>query len=186
MKTEKQNLNQQIKQVNKRMSIEEKNYQLLESIAKPVLTGEAYYMKFTAKHFMDFNVDFIYDNRIAMSHYYEQNGDMMADPDVEIVVDNVNRKLYPRTFQQDNMFVRYSIERHPEMKDSLNHFVNEWLTNVKIKGYTLAKVSGNGFELNEYENKEELVKFCEKYDININAGQNSQKDDKVRDEEPYL
>ena len=63
-------------------SIEHRNYELFEQIAQPLLTHDAYYMKYTTPGFMDLNVEIIDDDRFAMAHNYELNGDLMADPDI--------------------------------------------------------------------------------------------------------
>ena len=51
------------------------------------------HLKFKSSGFMDLNFDFLrVDNQnryvIAISHYYKQNGDMIADPDMELRIDN--------------------------------------------------------------------------------------------------
>ena len=61
-------------------SIERRNYELFEDIAKPLLTNDAYYMKFTSPGFMDLNIEIIDENRLAIAHNFELNGDLMADP----------------------------------------------------------------------------------------------------------
>ena len=66
---------------------------MFEDIAKPLLTNDAYYMKFTSPGFMDLNIEIIDENRLAIAHNFELNGDLMADPDVEFTVDKENRLL---------------------------------------------------------------------------------------------
>ncbi len=47
------------------------------------------YLKLKSGGFMDLNIDFLYDEdgkyTISMAHNYVQNGDVMADPDMEII-----------------------------------------------------------------------------------------------------
>ena len=52
-------------------SIERRNYELFEDIAKPLLTNDAYYMKFTTPGFMDLNIEIIDENRLAIAHNFE-------------------------------------------------------------------------------------------------------------------
>lgn len=54
-------------------SIERQNYNILDSIARPVLNDKAYYMKLSTPHFDDFNIENIGDDRIALTHFYELN-----------------------------------------------------------------------------------------------------------------
>ena len=79
------------------------NYLNLKKIVEGMLTERYRYMKLRAPGFMDLVIEKIWDNRISLSHYYEQIGDLMSDPDMEIIVDHKNEILRSATFQQDNM-----------------------------------------------------------------------------------
>lgn len=147
-------------------SIERANYLNLESIAKPILNDNAYYMKLSSPHCMDFNIERISENRIAISHYYEQNGDMMADPDVELIVDNDNKILIPMTYQQDNLQIFYDINEHPDMSLSLNEFVKEWLSNIQINNYRIKEIKTDKFTLQIGKDKYETIyQYCKENDI---------------------
>jgi len=146
-------------------SIERSNYLKLESIAKPILNEDAYYMKYSTPHFMDLNIEIIGDNRIAISHYYELNGDMMADPDVELVVDNMNKLLFPMTYQQDNLQVFYDIQTHPDMSSSLNEFMKDWLNNIKDNHYKINEIKTDDIDLVQGKDDEAIIKFCKDHGI---------------------
>ena len=85
---------------------------------------------------MPFSVEIIGDGRIAMSHYYMQNGDMMADPDMEFEIDTDAHTLSARTFQQDNMGIFQRVETEndmildPDLERELNEFTTQWLNNI--------------------------------------------------------
>ena len=49
---------------------------------------QADYMKFTSSGLMNLNVDNLLNDTIALAHNGKQNGDVMADPDMEI-------RIYP-------------------------------------------------------------------------------------------
>lgn len=147
-------------------SIERANYLNLESIAKPILNDNANYMKLSSPHCMDFNIERISENRIAISHYYEQNGDMMADPDVELIVDNDNKILIPMTYQQDNLQIFYDINEHPDMSSSLNGFVKEWLSNIQVNNYRIKEIKTDKFTLKTGKDKYETIyQYCKENDI---------------------
>ena len=79
-------------------------YKLFENIARPILTGDAIYMKYSTPHFMDLNIEMFDENRYVMAHNYVLNGDLMADPDVEFIVDKDDfstngRKSVAKIFQ---------------------------------------------------------------------------------------
>ena len=112
-------------------SIEHRNYELFEQIAQPLLTNDAYYVKYTTPGFMDLNVEIIEENRLAMAHNYELNGDLMADPDIEFTVDKENRLLYSQSYQQDNLQFYERVDGDPFRANELNRFMNQWIHNIQ-------------------------------------------------------
>lgn len=131
----------------KKANPDHENYLLLKQIAPMIVTGESSYMHFVGgEHNMPFSIELIDDNRIAMSHYYEQNGNMMADPDMEFVLDTKQETLSARTFQQDNMNYYRSVKTNgdivmdKELENELNSFTTQWLNNILNQGYYLETV----------------------------------------------
>ena len=123
------------------------NYLLLRELAPMILINETTYMKFVAgDHMMPLSIELIDDDRIAISHYFEQNGDMMADPDMEFMFDNEKEELSARTFQQDNMNYYRDVSMDgdivldPELEEELNVFANQWLHNIINNDYYLETV----------------------------------------------
>lgn len=146
-------------------SIERRNYELFEDIAKPLLTNDAYYMKFTSPGFMDLNIEIIDENRLAIAHNFELNGDLMADPDVEFTVDKENRLLYPQTYQQDTLQIYERLDGNPIRINELNQFMNQWFNNITDQYYIVDKVYSENFELSKKENPSAMRKFCKEHDI---------------------
>ena len=146
-------------------SIERRNYELFEDIAKPLLTNDAYYMKFTTPGFMDLNIEIIDENRLAIAHNFELNGDLMADPDVEFTVDKENRLLYPQTYQQDTLQIYERLDSNPIRTNELNQFMNQWFNNITDQYYVVDKVYSENFEFSKKENPSAMRKFCKEHDI---------------------
>jgi hypothetical protein len=79
---------------------------------------------------------------VSVAHYYEQNGDLMADPEVTFVVTRADY-VFPTTFRQDNMginrvYVRWEGEKvywNLRMQNDLAVFCNEWMENIKQQQY---------------------------------------------------
>jgi len=76
----------------------------------------------------------------SVTHYYEQNGDLMRDPDMEFL--KVGDDYYPTYMRQDGggayerEAVVYGedgkIERYyPRMQADLAFFANQWMKNIK-------------------------------------------------------
>lgn len=150
-------------------SIEKCNYELFEQIAKPLLTNNAYYIKYTALGFMDLNIENIDENRFAMAHNYELNGDLMADPDVEFTVDTENRLLYPQTYQQDNLQFYERVDGNPFRANELNHFMNQWIHNIQEQKYKVETIYTDEFELSVKENPNAVRSFCKQNGIGMMA-----------------
>lgn len=143
-------------------SIERRNYEQFEAIAAPLLSGDACYIKYGTPFFMDLNVENIDDNRYAMSHNYELNGDLMADPDVEFSVDKDNRLLYPESYQQDNLQFYQRVDKDPVAAHQLNEFMDEWLSNIQENQY---KVKSIYTEDKIIENANDIRKFCKENNL---------------------
>ena len=143
-------------------SIERRNYEQFEAIAAPLLSGDACYIKYGTPHFMDLNIEIIDDNRYAMSHNYELNGDLMADPDVEFTVDKDNRLLYPESYQQDNLQFYQRVDKDPVAAHQLNEFMDEWLNNIQENQY---KVKAIYTEEQVIENANDIRRFCKENNL---------------------
>lgn len=99
------------------------------------------YLKLKSAGYMDLNIDHLShkDNEgqtvIAMAHNFEQNGDLMADPDMEIRIIPKMRMVEALTYQLDSMGVYQRVylndgRFYPELKKELNEFLNTWLKNL--------------------------------------------------------
>ncbi|MFZ1936058.1 MAG: hypothetical protein WCB27_11285 [Thermoguttaceae bacterium] len=74
--------------------------------------------------------------RVALAHNHVQNGDVMADPDVEFLVTPLG--VVPLTFQQDpGIYRRWAWQEngqwryHPRGQADLTGFCNQWMVNIK-------------------------------------------------------
>ena len=82
-------------------------YEQIYKKLQPIMTelGDKDYIKMKSGGFMDLNVDQLYKTdkriRISLAHNYIQNGDVMADPDMEIMVYPDREMAEAMTFQQD-------------------------------------------------------------------------------------
>ena len=117
-------------------TVEQKNYELLEKLVPDLLKRKTDYVKFSAPGMEPVSMEWIGSNRIAISATYIQNGDLMADPDMEFVVDKENRTFSARTFQNDGMGIYQSAESYngqvnnPKLVQDLNSFAQKWLQQI--------------------------------------------------------
>lgn len=125
-------------------NITHENYKRLEKIAPGILEGRYRYMKLQAPAFMDLVIEKLWPNRISLSHYYEQNGDLMSDPDMELIVDYENKTIEAATFQQDNLGIYHEAYQgenliNKDLNNELNHFLEDWLKNIGRQGHIVYK-----------------------------------------------
>jgi uncharacterized protein YqiB (DUF1249 family) len=94
--------------------------------------------------YMNLNLDLISRSEdeiiIAMAHNYIQEGDVMADPDMEIKILPKMHMIEALTFQQDRLriFQRVYLEGgrfYPNLKKDLNSFLGIWLKNLIDQGF---------------------------------------------------
>jgi uncharacterized protein YqiB (DUF1249 family) len=116
-------------------SIYEINYERI----LPLISTGCTYKRFESDGFMDLVVEKISENEYSLAHYYEQNGDLMRDPEMTV-------RIYPGkavealTFTQDNLGIYQEVYPEPGkyvpyFKKELNCFLGIWLRNLKIQGF---------------------------------------------------
>lgn len=115
---------------------------------KELQEGEGF-IKLKSEGYMDLNVDCLKHKQhpkvatqgkhcfiIAMAHNYIQNGDVMADPDMEIAIYPEIKMAEALTYQQDGLGIYNAVYPEPgliniRLKKELNSFLNQWLDNLK-------------------------------------------------------
>jgi uncharacterized protein YqiB (DUF1249 family) len=105
---------------------------------------QAEYYKFKSDGLMDLNVDNLLHNKIALAHNGLQNGDVMADPDVEVKIYPDQKTAEALTFQNDYLGIYQVVypepgKYYPKLKKELNEFLNDWLQNIIDAQYQLTE-----------------------------------------------
>lgn len=119
---------------------------LPEHIKAGVLHGKS--IKDPKGGLMDLNFDFLSHDKhgnpiFALSHYYKQNGDMIADPDMQIRLMPDMEMAEALTFQDHFGFQQVYPEKdgktyvNLKLKKSINQFLNQWLTNIIHQGHRI-------------------------------------------------
>jgi len=117
-----------------------RNYRTLVNLAPEVIEGKYYYMCFQAgEAFMPLTFENIGGNRFALMHYYMQDGDMMRDPDMELIIDHENHTVNAMTFTQHPAIYQEVGEGQEglRLQRELNSFLTQWLKNIGQQGYEL-------------------------------------------------
>ncbi len=143
--TSKKPINQQ--------TIYEKNYDRLMAIAPGLedklenYKHDSIYGKSVKTGYMDFNLEVLDRDKtgfyIAISHYFESNGDLVADPDMEIFLNLQKRTIEALHFQDAYRYIEvYPDKRNRDLfskhqKKDQNDFLADWLRNLKNQGHKI-------------------------------------------------
>ena len=118
-------------------------YKALEMIGDD-LTNLPTYRKSKADGFMDLCMDLLSEEPgktvISLAHYFEQNGDLVCDPDMEIAIYTQDGTAEALSFQDQRRFVRVYDEhgnKDQSLADDLNRFLALWLSNLLVQGHSI-------------------------------------------------
>jgi len=124
-------------------------YHIIYDRLQPIMDklGDDDYVKLESDGFMPLSIDRLWTDedgavRISMAHNYIQNGDVMADPDMEIMVYPDRQMAEAMTFQMPNIFQQVYMVNDAgqkmvdlKAKRELNNFLKMWLRNIKRQGF---------------------------------------------------
>jgi uncharacterized protein YqiB (DUF1249 family) len=104
----------------------------------------ASYLRFESPGLMDLYVDRLTDNTISLAHNGKQNGDVMADPDMEVRINKEGKMAEALSFQNDYLGIYQVVypdsgSYYPLLKKELNEFLNDWLQNMIEANYQLVE-----------------------------------------------
>jgi uncharacterized protein YqiB (DUF1249 family) len=125
-------------------TIYERIYERLEALGiDPAHLPES--AKSKAPGFMDLNLDRLETTRdsviIALSHYFQQHGDLVPDPDMQIRILPAVRMAEALTYQDTYSYREvYPEPRKVDLaaKRELNSFLAKWLKNCLDQGHSFA------------------------------------------------
>jgi hypothetical protein len=125
--------------------IYEQNYKRLKKLIPDLENLPANcYRKSKSNGFMDLSFEILSSSKdqfiCAMAHYFEQNGDLVADPDMEIRV-VLSMKMIEALTYQDQFGFRVVYPEpgkvNLQAKKELNQFLGQWLKNLIDQGHRL-------------------------------------------------
>lgn len=98
------------------------------------------YLRLKSEGHMDLSIDRLGPDRIAMAHNFIQNGDVMADPDMEILIDMPSRMAFGMAYQLDGLGVYQNVADgaghiNADLRLELSSFLQKWLTTLEHQGF---------------------------------------------------
>jgi len=155
-------------------SIYKKLMQVIPDLVKHIEEGKHHgkSVKDPKGGLMDLNFDFLGKDKngnylIALSHYFKQNGDMVADPDMQIRVLPELQAAEAMTFQDQFGYQEVYRERDGKQqvdlrrKKELNKFLNQWLSNIIRQGH---KIDLKKMKTENEEQNQEVDYFHKAYE----------------------
>lgn len=102
------------------------------------------YRKSKADGFMDLCMDLLQrepgKSVIALAHYFEQGGDLVCDPDMEIAIYTSDGTAEALSYQDQRSYARVYDEhgrKDNALSNDLNSFLELWLSNLLVQGHSI-------------------------------------------------
>ncbi len=131
--------------------------QLNELFPQIISKGSTYIQLEAGEAFDKLNVEWVSENEIAVSHTYEQNGDIMRDPEIVFSI-NTDDFTASAVSYENSSLGKYEIydesEESQAMKDDCNIFASEWFDNISEQGYVVSEKGNDIIEQEEPEQEE--------------------------------
>ena len=154
----------------------ERNYRAFARQFPEIVSGEYRYLELRSREdggLMPLIIQQIGENEIAMSHTYEQYGDLMYDPEMTFRIDTEKGTLEPLTFRQDGGLPIYQ-EVYPEpgkwiprLRNDLSAFTDQWLKNIemqnRVRTRAIAEINGEDVEFS-FDESSQPVRVEDKTD----------------------
>lgn len=119
---------------------------VMDKLTEGITQGGAKKIDNTGGAFMPVSVERVgeipWGPLFSVTHYYEQNGDLMSDPDM-VFLQGASGRFYPITYQQDGLGIYQEViaetdeatgkptKIRPKLSRQLATFANQWLKNIK-------------------------------------------------------
>jgi hypothetical protein len=104
-------------------------------------------VKLESPGFMDLVVELLETRgdrlRISLAHYYEQNGDLCPDPDLEVEVNLKTKSVRPLAIQMSTGHYTRAVDVDAQGRETVNAravrdlttFLRQWVANLKEQGF---------------------------------------------------
>lgn len=125
------------------------NFKMLIPFVEAAEKNEDCHAKFVSGGYMPFSVEYLgYEHHgapvFALAHYGELNGDLMADPDMTVAVDEKAGTVEPLTYQNDYVGIYQAVyvtrDGHelwrPALRTHLDNFLWDWLKTLNNQGFS--------------------------------------------------
>lgn len=130
------------------------NYRMLKPFLDAADARPEHHARFLSGGLMPLTVERLYythhGGRVySITHYGEQNGDLMADPDMTLSVNHKTGTVDPLSFRNDYMGLYQEVYGEndagrevyrPGLRTDLDRFLWQWLKNIQDQGFDPAVI----------------------------------------------
>ena len=120
-------------------TVAHKNYRLFALLFPDVVSGKYSYLRMESDGFEPLSIERLYNNRYSIMHTFEQNGDLMRDPDMEILIDTEEQTIQAATYELSGLGIYQQVYQgelvNTRLQRELNTFLNQWLKNISGQGF---------------------------------------------------
>ena len=148
-------------------------YDSFNNLFPDVVNGKYRYLRCESTGYMPLVIEDIsmgYNGtQYSIAHYYEQNGDLMRDPEITFVIDRENKTITSTSYLQDNVGLYQDFTQGSRGREDCDDFFRQWLINISNQRYHYVRgietVNDKEFTFDgELERaKKELDRFCNVY-----------------------
>lgn len=123
----------------------------------PQIESQEYrYMRLGAgKALMPLSLEWIEKSKLSIMHTYVQNGDLMYDPEMTLIIDTVNHTINAETYTLSGLGLYQNVYSNDFLNENLqkelNSFVLGWLDNIEYQHYEpvrgIKEIDGEDIEI---------------------------------------
>lgn len=138
-------------------SIEHRNFVKLQEMFPKIMNKEHYYEHFENPQgtYEPLSVEWIGKDEISVIQTYEQNGDLMRDPDIVLRIDEKNQTASAISYENSGLGRYEDLEDGSSSQKDTDKFMGTWLNNLESKDLQLVRAAVEY----EFENEIHTIKL---------------------------
>lgn len=124
----------------------QRNLKAFNELFPEFMQKEYAYMRMEAGDtYEPLSLEWLSEDTFSIMHFYDQNGDLMYDPDVVIKVDATSAQAI--SFENSSLGIYESYTSSSFDQDDCNNFVEKWLANISHQGYKPVRIKNYDDEI---------------------------------------
>ncbi|MCM1524784.1 MAG: DUF3849 domain-containing protein [Ruminococcus sp.] len=136
---------------------EHRNFIKLKKLFPEFMEKKHLYEHYEADGFEPLAAEWLDENEISLMQTYEQNGDLMYDPDIVLKIDFENETANAVSFENSGLCVYREYEDGSKGQQETNSFMNTWLNTIENVDLSLTRYTGiDGGRIDLVDNIEEI------------------------------